>query len=92
MRESINFDIPKKIEENILNFISKIDFFSEISEQQFEELCNNNNHKLLPNLQNERTNCEILIDLISSKTNFCEDEFLNRVNKLFNSFSEFINN
>lgn len=40
--ESVSFNLPNKIKDNILNFISSIDLFSGVTEEQFEELASRN--------------------------------------------------
>lgn len=88
MRESVNFQIPNKIKSVILNLISSIDFFSSFDEQQFENAVKLNHEPKVENdKDNGNSNCNLLMDLIGSSFNFCQEEFLIKTRKMIETLS-----
>ncbi|EAR93442.2 hypothetical protein TTHERM_00833800 (macronuclear) [Tetrahymena thermophila SB210] len=79
----INFELPNIIKEQIFSFVDKINFFN-------HGILNSSNNNHVDN-QSESTNfCTKIIQLISNKSNFCSNEFLNQVKQKLEKLSALI--
>ncbi|EAR93443.1 hypothetical protein TTHERM_00833810 (macronuclear) [Tetrahymena thermophila SB210] len=79
----INFELPNMIKEQIFSFVDKINFFN-------HGILNSSNNDHVDN-QGESTNfCTKIMQLISNKSNFCSNEFLNQVKQKLEKISALI--
>ncbi|EAR93440.2 hypothetical protein TTHERM_00833780 (macronuclear) [Tetrahymena thermophila SB210] len=79
----INFELPNMIKEQIFSFIDKINFFN-------HGILNSSNNDHADN-QSESTHfCTKIMKLISNKSNFCSNEFLNQVRQKLKNLNALI--
>ncbi|KAL4511481.1 hypothetical protein ABPG73_008559 [Tetrahymena malaccensis] len=83
---NFNLELPKMIKQQVLDFIDHISFFNQdlsqgvlnkSSERDIQaNIDHENNSKCL------KMNAELIMKLVSNKSNFCSDQFLNELNQI----------
>ncbi|EAR93444.2 zinc carboxypeptidase family protein (macronuclear) [Tetrahymena thermophila SB210] len=87
-QQLVNYEYPNMIKQQIFSFIDKINFFD-------SDLINNTNSNSRDQPQKLYNICDKLLPLISNKSNYCSDDFLNfvrsQLEKLDCLFEKFCN-
>ncbi|KAL4506281.1 hypothetical protein ABPG73_017015 [Tetrahymena malaccensis] len=81
-QQKISFELPKIIKEQIFSLANQISFFDE--ENQTQQNLNQRSQRII---ENKQQNVDQLMKLISNKSNFCSNEFLDSIKKDLNKFS-----
>ncbi|KAL4476051.1 hypothetical protein ABPG72_014043 [Tetrahymena utriculariae] len=85
LQANFNLEYPNIIKQQLFTFIDQISFFNEDIAQVRSNQSNSNNQ--LANIRNQNINSEfkltseLIVKLISNKSNFCSDEFINELNQ-----------
>ncbi|KAL4505300.1 hypothetical protein ABPG72_016367 [Tetrahymena utriculariae] len=85
LQANFNLEYPNIIKQQLFTFIDQISFFNEDIAQVRQNQSNSNIQ--LANISNQNINSEfkltseLLVKLISNKSNFCSDEFINELNQ-----------
>ncbi|KAL4476052.1 hypothetical protein ABPG72_014044 [Tetrahymena utriculariae] len=85
LQANFNLEYPNNIKQQLFTFIDQISFFNEDIAQVRSNQSNSNIQ--LSNIRNQNINSEfkltseLIVKLISNKSNFCSDEFINELNQ-----------
>ncbi|KAL4476049.1 hypothetical protein ABPG72_014041 [Tetrahymena utriculariae] len=85
LQSNFNLEYPNNIKQQLFTFIDQISFFNEDIAQVRSNQSNSNIQ--LANISNQNMNSEfkltseLIFKLISNKSNFCSDEFINELNQ-----------
>ncbi|EAR93411.2 hypothetical protein TTHERM_00831510 (macronuclear) [Tetrahymena thermophila SB210] len=86
IQQLIDFDRLNKSKIFLLDFLDSLNFFEDQTQSQVNS-DNNLNNNILP--QQDNNKIDQLMKLISNKTNYCSEEFLNQIRQQLQKLSHF---
>ncbi|KAL4508930.1 hypothetical protein ABPG73_006316 [Tetrahymena malaccensis] len=85
-----NFSLPNMVKQQVFAFIDNISFFnqdiSQITLNKRNERYIQTNTDNENNSKNLKMNADLIMKLVSNKSNFCSEQFLNQLNQILKKF------